>query len=109
VLTLTALNYQFAGTSDQSLVIGGFGGDYIVAEGQSPFPPLPEEYQRLLADLTAAEICRQRRFFDAQQAIEDKCMSVIMAFRDHIQPRAQQNHRSIVWNNVYSGEIARGG
>jgi hypothetical protein len=104
LVTLTTLTYVMSGTSDETLVQNG---DYIVAEGQSPFPPLPEEYQRLLADMTAAEICRQRRRFDAQQAIEEKCGGTLLSFKDHIQPRADAGAEVISWQNVYTDAFPR--
>lgn len=105
-VTVVTTTYTFAGTSDQSLVIPG-GFDYITYPGQSMIPPLPEEYQRLLADLTAAEICRQRRQFDAQDAIEKKCGGTLLRFKDHIQPRTQGGHQTISWQNVYTDSYPR--
>jgi hypothetical protein len=104
IVGLTATTYTMGGTSDETLVQAG---DYMVAEGQSPFPPLPEEYQRLLADLTAAEICRQRRRYDAQQAIEEKCGGTLLRFKNHIQPRSDSGCEVISWQNVYTDAYPR--
>ena len=70
-------------------------GDYIRAADQTDWPMVPEEYHRLLADLTAIVVLREMGIEDKAGIAASQASRDLERFTDSLAPRVQTQPRKI--------------
>lgn len=79
--------------------------DYLRPADQSEWPQIPDDFHRLLADLTAAKVLNQRSMTQKEEQLLSRCEGDLARFMNLLQPRVQDNSsRPIVRpGNLYRG------
>lgn len=101
-----SLRFNFADDVDLSLVEVG---DYVRVADQTDWPCIPADFHRLLADLASMTVLVQLHLIEKARAFGEKSSGDMDRFRDLLQPRVQNQARSIPFPDHVLGGIASRG
>lgn len=91
--TLSGTTITFASGTDMSDVEVG---DYVRAADQTDWPCLPDDFHRVLADVTASRILRRRGYFQKADSVMAECETDLERFRDAVEPRLKAASQKVV-------------
>lgn len=103
VCTRNVFNYEFPAGTDLSDVEVG---DYVRAADESEWPCLPDDFHRMLANVTASNVLLAKKNFDGAGAIMQATAPVMERFQDLISPRVKDAPKAVF---PKYGVIRRGG
>lgn len=92
VSSITGTQFQIGGTEDLSRIQVG---DYVRAECQTDWAPLPREGQRLLTDATAAKLLVDLDDFQKSEAVSQKIQADLGRFLESLEPRTQTQPKRV--------------
>lgn len=102
---VTGLNVAFAST-DANLLQDVEVGDYVRAADESEWPCLPDDFHRMLANVTASNVLLAKKNFDGAGAIMQATAPVMERFQDLISPRVKDAPKAVF---PKYGVLRRGG